>query len=117
MVKYNYAIFLAVVMMLGACSVMPTLNTFNERSVAVEVSFTEVVKNLTQWRKEGRLTDSEWASAKKDISDTQAVLDAMYLAKGAGDLATAEGKMSIANAGIALLRKYLVEKEAANVSK
>jgi hypothetical protein len=110
--KYLYILIAS--LSLYACASVPELKTFEERALAAEITLTRTVQQVIAWRQDGRLSDKNWEAAKQAALETAQLMDAVYVAKGLGDMAKAESGLVAANAGINLLIKILKTQEEVN---
>ena len=110
--KHIYSIVMALLFALGLanCASLP-LDTLNKRIAAFEVTYGEILKTVQVWIDEGRLTGSGLDSVKANIKAVSQARAAMYVAKGVGDIKSAQGQLNAASAALQLVRDYLTRNE------
>ena len=103
-------LLLLIFLLISACASLP-LDTLNKRIAAFEIGYGETLKTVQQWIDEGRLTGSAKNGVQANIKAISQARQAMYIAKGVGDIKTAQGKLNAASGALTLVRDYLVKQE------
>lgn len=109
--KLFLLILLLIPAWLAGCASLPALDTLNKRIAAFEIGYGETLKTVQLWLSEGRLSGDAKATVQNTIRKISQARQAMYVAKGVGDLKTAQGKLNTANAALQLVRNYLTANE------
>ena len=109
--KYFGVVGLIVCWVLAACtSLLVTPKTFNEKLAAGYIVHTAVLRAATVSLNAGDISSADAQQVLKIATDAREVLDAAKLASGAGDTATAEGKLALATVLLTELQTFLREK-------
>jgi hypothetical protein len=113
MKTYGYAFaVLGIMTMLAACEMMglAKAENFGERVVYAQSSINASTASVTAALNNGAISSLDAEKAKVDILSIQEGLDAAVHLKDVGDLSNAEDRLKVAEAGLILLRSYLVSK-------
>lgn len=107
-----YPIVMALLFALGlaSCASLP-LDTINKRIAAFEITYGETLKTVQLWISEGRIASADLVAVQRNIKAISKARQAMYIAKGVGDIKSVQGKLNAANAALQLVRNYLTANE------
>lgn len=94
----------------AGCASLP-IDTLNKRIAAFEITYGETLKVIDLWIQEGRLTGTDKTAMQANVKAASEARAAMYIAKGVGDLESAQGKLNAASASLKLIRDYITRNE------
>lgn len=109
-VNHLWVSTLLLLMFVAGCATMQ-LDTLNKKITAVEVSYGVILDKLQLYKDEGRFTVAQKATLDARVQEMEVALQSVQIAKGAGDLATAEGQLQAANTILGMLRAYVIAQE------
>ena len=112
MFKYNLSFLL---IFLSGCALFstPELDTLNKQIAAVETGYTVLLKKVLLWQKDGLINKADQENIVKFMDSIDTSLDAVYVAKGLGELANAENQLKLALTALEQFRAYALSKEKA----
>lgn len=100
---------------LAGCASLP-FDTLNKRIAAFEIGYGETLKTVQLWLTEGRLSAEQKTTVQNAVRKVSQARQAMYIAKGVGDLNKAQNALTAANTSLQVIRELLVKNEAEPVS-
>lgn len=101
------AVTLMVLCIVGACATLSQPHTFKEKLAAGYIAQTAVLKAATNSLAAGDISVSDAERVQKIAADARAVLDAAKVAGDAGELKTAEGRLTMATSILLELQTFL----------
>lgn len=103
------AVFL-VLAAVAACATFAQPQSFSEKLGAGYIAHTALLKATTNALAAGDISSADAEGVQKIATQARQVLDAAKIAGDAGDLKSAEGRLSMATAILAELQSYLRER-------
>ena len=112
--KHSYNIVF-LVFLLSSCSLFstPPADTLNKQIALVELGYIQALRTVKEYQSIGLVTPDDQKHIDNFIDSMSSSLDAVYLAKGLGDISTAEGQLKIAITALDSLKQYLIAEEKA----
>ena len=111
----KYFLILLCTVLLNGCSNLP-IDTLNKRIAAFEITYNETLKTVLLYLKEDRFSEHDKQLVQEAVRDTSTARAAMYIAKGIGDLETAQGQLLAAQSALQFMRDYLTRAEGKTTS-